>query len=214
MSIAPEWKTLSTAIISDVLDSLGFTEQVSAPGLVPLEEGDLKVGRARTGLWSKGDSPEGHPYLNLVGFIDSLSVDDFAIFSQQDIPVCSLWGDILSTVAVSKGTVGAVVDGLIRDPLGSKQAGFAIWSRGNTPVDPAGRAYLSATDIKVNCGGVSVEPGTLLFADVDGVVFIPSEVEQEVLDLGLKSLKSEDVALKRLRNGEALADIFADLGTV
>ena len=214
MSIDPRWKTLNTAILSDVLDGIACREQVVSPGLVPLNEEDLVVGRARTGLWSRGESPEGNAYLNLVALIDTLAEGDFVVFAQDEIPVCSLWGDILSTVANSKGTVGAIVDGLIRDPVGSREVGFSVWSRGNTPVDPAGRAYLSATDIAVSCGGVTVEPEALLLADADGVVVVPPDLEEEVLNLGLKKLADEEAALSRLQKGDSLTDVFGDLGAV
>jgi regulator of RNase E activity RraA len=43
-------------------------------------------------------------------------------------------------------------------------------------------------DVPVQCAGVRVNPGDLVFGDVDGVVVVPREAEARVLELALRKV--------------------------
>jgi 4-hydroxy-4-methyl-2-oxoglutarate aldolase len=64
----------------------------------------------------------------------------------------------------------------------------------------------------VQCAGVTVRPGDLVFGDVDGLVVIPREVEQEVVKRALDKVSGENQSRDALRRGEKLADVFRRLG--
>ena len=60
-------QTLYTAVLSDVLDELGFREQAMPPSIRPLDDDLVMVGRARTGVYREvysvvaGDNPYALP---------------------------------------------------------------------------------------------------------------------------------------------------------
>ena len=64
----------------------------------------------------------------------------------------------------------------------------------------------------VECAGVRVTPGDLIFGDADGVVVIPKAVESEVLRLALEKVTGERNTLRDLQRGDKLADVFARYG--
>jgi regulator of RNase E activity RraA len=67
-------------------------------------------------------------------------------------------------------------------------------------------------DVPVQCAGVSVRPGDLVFGDVDGVVVIPREHEREVVARAVAKVSGENASRDALRRGELLGDVFRRLG--
>jgi regulator of RNase E activity RraA len=69
-------------------------------------------------------------------------------------------------------------------------------------------------DVTVNCGGVLVRPGDLVFGDVDGVVVIPREREEEVITAALAKIGGENHTREELAKGAKLAEVFAKYGVL
>jgi regulator of RNase E activity RraA len=69
-----------------------------------------------------------------------------------------------------------------------------------------------ALDVPVECAGVRVTTGDLIFGDADGVVVIPKAVESEVLRLAFEKVTGERNTLRDLQRGDKLADVFARYG--
>jgi 4-hydroxy-4-methyl-2-oxoglutarate aldolase len=87
-----------------------------------------------------------------------------------------------------------------------------VFCGGIGPLDTKGRARMVERDVPVQCAGVTVRPGDLVFGDVDGLVVIPREVEQEVVARALDKVSGENQSRDALRRGEKLADVFRRLG--
>ena len=85
-------------------------------------------------------------------------------------PVC-IWGDVAASIAVASGVCAGITNGPVRDVPEMAAAGFATWAAG---IDVGGgHVELVAVGEPVVVGGVRVEDGDLLHADVHGVVRIP-----------------------------------------
>ena len=69
-------------------------------------------------------------------------------------------------------------------------------------------------DVPISCGNVIVKPGDLVFGDYDGVVVVPSEVENEVIRKALEKVERENITRKELLNGKLLADVYAKYKTL
>ena len=74
---------------------------------------------------------------------------------------------------VARGARGAVIDGFIRDARQILAMGFPVFTTGLSPVDSNGRGDVVAYNVPIECGGVTVNPGDIVFGDADGVVIIP-----------------------------------------
>ena len=72
---------LYTAVISDVLDSLGNMHHAMAPAIRPLDDALVLFGRARTGLYMSvyEADPNLNPYELEIALVDSLQPDDVAV---------------------------------------------------------------------------------------------------------------------------------------
>jgi regulator of RNase E activity RraA len=89
-------------------------------------------------------------------------------------------GGNVCAVAQRRGIAGFVVDGVIRD-LGEVRAmGFPVFARGVIPVPGVKRA-VTALNVEVRCGGVTVRGGDLVVADEEGVVVVPAARREQIL---------------------------------
>lgn len=62
--------------------------------------------------------------------------------------------------------------------------------------------------------GVSINPGDYIFGDIDGVVIIPKDIVEEVLEQALATVKKEDEVRAGLQAGESLAQVYAAVGAI
>jgi 4-hydroxy-4-methyl-2-oxoglutarate aldolase len=205
---------LYAAVISDTLDSLGFTEQAMQPSLRPLDDSLVLFGRARTGLYMEvfTETPGENPYALEIALVDDLKPDDVAVFSCPNSTRIGPWGELLSTAAAARKAAGCVTDGLVRDVRVIRSMQFPVFAGGIGPLDSKGRGTVMRIDVPVRCGGVLVNPGDWVFGDVDGVVVIPAAVARQTIDLALAKVSQETSLREELAAGVPLKDAFAKYG--
>ena len=208
-------KPLSAAILSDIVDSLGLMRRAMRPFVRPLDDTQVMVGRARTGLYMPAYALRDgeNPYEIEIALVDDLQPQEVVVLacngpSERIAP----WGELLTTAAQVRGAAGCVTDGLVRDVRQIRAMGFPVFHGGIGPLDTKGRARMVDRDVRVECGGVSIDPGDLVFGDVDGVVVIPRSHEHAVMDLALEKVRGEDNTRDALLQGESLANVFKRLG--
>ena len=208
-------RPLNAAVLSDVLDSLGLMQQAMKPFMRPLDDTLQLIGRARTGLYMPVYQHRAgeNPYEVEIALVDDLKADDVVVLacdgpSERIAP----WGELLSTACVARGAAGCVTDGLVRDVRQIREMRFPVFAGGIGPLDTKGRARMVESDVPVQCAGVNVRPGDLVFGDVDGVIVIPREHEREVVARAIHKVSGENQSRDALRRGERLGDVFRRLG--
>jgi regulator of RNase E activity RraA len=209
-------KGVTVAAVCDVLDSLGFRNQAMHQRIRPLDPYHATfVGRARTVRWMECDYiVTEDPYGLEIDMMDSLKPGDVVIHSADYGGTNAPWGELMSTMAKVRGAVGCVCDSQIRDCLRIKAMGFPVFHKGIRPVDSMGRGRVMAYDVPVACGDVLVRPGELVYADFDGVVIIPREVEARVIELAGEKVSKENQSRAELLKGALLRDVYARYGVL
>ena len=71
-----------------------------------------------------------------------------------------------------------------------------------------------AYDVNIKCGDVLVRPHELIFADFDGIVVIPREVEKEALELAREKAGKESLSRKDLLTGKTLREVYDTYGVL
>ncbi len=205
---------LFTAVLSDCLDQLGLMKQALPPRIRPLDEAAVMAGRARTAAFMEVyDVPEGsNPYELEIALIDSLQPSEIPVFACSNPVRIAPWGELLSTASKMRGAAGALMDGCVRDIKAIRAMGFPVFHGGIAPLDSKGRGKILAIDVPIECAGVPVSPGDLIFGDADGVVVIPKAAEADVLRLAFEKVTGERNTLADLQRGDRLADVFARYG--
>jgi len=210
-------KRLNSAVLSDVLDEFGLMNQAMQPFVRPLDESLTVFGRARTGLYMNTYSVEehGNPYEVEIALVDDLKPGDIAVLA-CDGPTTRIapWGELLTTASKMRGAAGCVTDGLVRDIRLIRDLQFPVFAGGIGPLDSKGRGKMMAMDIPVSCAGAPVRSGDLIFGDVDGVVVIPADMADRVIEAALSKLESENKTRTELLNGALLGEVYAKYGVL
>jgi 4-hydroxy-4-methyl-2-oxoglutarate aldolase len=209
--------TLYSAVISDVLDEFGFSKQAMRPFVRPLDEACVLFGRARTGLYmATYQVAEGeNPYEVEIALVDDLKPGDVIILAcggptERIAP----WGELLSTACKCRGAEGCITDGLVRDIKQIRQMGFPVFHGGIGPLDSKGRARMVEMDTPIECGGVMIHPGDLVFGDVDGVVVIPQAKAGAVLARASEKVTAENTTRDELLEGSLLREVYERHGVL
>jgi regulator of RNase E activity RraA len=206
---------LFTSVISDALDSIGVRNQAMRPFVRPLDDNAVMVGFARTGLYAVRfhATPEENPYEVEIALVDNLRPDDVAVFAcHGPTERIAPWGGLLTTAAVYRRAAGCVTDGLARDVRQIRALGFPVFCGGIGPIDSKGRGMMVEKDGLVECAGVRVETGDLVFGDADGVVVVPKAVTGQVIEAALRKVEAERHTSEELSRGAPLAKVFARYG--
>jgi len=204
-------ETLYVAVISDILDGMGFRNQVLQPGVVPAhpDPSQVLVGRAATVLVGPQYEVVDQPYTNQIAAIDALQPGDVVVSGVGGMTNVAVWGELFSNAAKARGARGFLTDGCHRDTRMVLDLGFPVFSRGPRPVDISGRGTVVSIGRPVEVSGVVVHPGDVVFAEVDGVVIIPQDVAEETMSRAFDKVTKEGGAREDLRRGHLLSEVWS-----
>jgi 4-hydroxy-4-methyl-2-oxoglutarate aldolase len=197
--IIERFKPLYTGVVYDTLDEIGLPNQALASDIAPLRQ-DMQVAG---------------PAFTFQGISDVIADEELRtkrirMFNEMRYPCvevrdCALdtrvahYGEMTAVLGRSKGVVGAVIDGGIRDSGHLLRMGMPVFSRYRCPVEAKGRWSYHRWQLPVQLRGsltmqVVVNPGDFVFGDIDGVLIIPRERLFEVLRVSEESASVEDRA--------------------
>jgi len=203
---------LYVAAVCDILDDLGYRNQAMHQRLRPLLPDIRKcgfIGRARTFRWMETDYElEGNPYGLEIEAMDSLKAGDVVVHSTDYGGTNAPWGELMSTISKRKGVAGCVCDSQVRDCVRIIEMGFPVYYSGIRPLDSKGRAVVVSYDVPIRCGDVLVNPGDIIFADFDGIVVVPRNVEKEVFKKAQEKVGRENLSRKELLMGKSLQEVY------
>jgi len=188
----PRLARLSTTNLSDALDALGL--KGATYGIRPLWENAEKVlGRAVT-IKITGN------HLGVTA-IEAASKGDVIMIDNGGRLDTSCWGGILANGAKQKGISGVVVDGAIRDLDDCVEIQFPAYARGAVVATARGRIMEEATNVLIQFAGVQVRPGDIVMGDRSGVVIVPQEKLDEVIEKAELFYGKEEQMIAEIRSG-------------
>lgn len=179
----------AVANISDNLERLS-----AAVGLRPFHAGGMLAGTALTVRTRPGDNFAIHQALDLVrpGYV--LVIDGGGDTSR------ALVGEIMKAVAQSRGCVGFVIDGAIRDADAFAGDGFPCFARAAIHAGPY-KSGPGEINVPVSIGGMVVAPGDIVVGDADGVVAFPAAAGPALLEATLRQEAKEAEILRSIAAG-------------
>jgi 4-hydroxy-4-methyl-2-oxoglutarate aldolase len=117
-----------------------------------------------------------------------------------DVQELGYWGEVLTTAAESKGVVGLVIDGGVRDVAALEAHGFPAFST-MIALRGASKDQPGTVGQTVTVGGVAVGMGDWIVGDVDGVTVIPGDTFDRVMAAGQERLVKEQGFFAALQDG-------------
>jgi 4-hydroxy-4-methyl-2-oxoglutarate aldolase len=205
---------LSSAVVSDILDALGHRDHVLDPAIRPLGDGSVIAGWANPFLVAEADEIPAEPYVGEIAALDDIAPDDVVLIGAGGSARAACWGDLFSTAARVRGARGTLIDGYCRDARAIAALGYPVWCRGMLPLDVNGRLAVTAWRQPAVVGGLPVQPGDLVIADVDGVVVVPAGLVNETVDGALEKVAKESGVRDALAAGSSLRSAYDRFGVL
>ena len=205
---------LGASIISDVLDGMGIRGQSMDTTIRPIDDDMTIAGIAATMLMSDQFDYEKDTFEVQFKAIDALQPGEVMMVCSNGSDRAALWGELLTTAAGYRGAKGVVIDGIARDIKLIREVGFPVFCRGVNCISSKGRITCLDHGCPVKIGGVMVYPGDLVVADLDGVVVVPGDKIEEVIEKALDVAARESKTRDELKNGVGLYDVYKKYGTV
>ena len=207
-------RKLYSSVISDVLDKLGYRAQAMRADINPMWPGAVVAGRAHTCLSVDVYEVKENHYAMEIEAVDTLKPNDVLVGGTNCSTETALWGELLSTASRARGARGAIVDGYVRDIVRIAEMQFPLFATGTRPLDSMGRSIVLEYGRPVMCGEVLVNEGDIVFADIDGVIVIPRDIEQRAIELALEKASAEDTVREELLKGAMLGDVYKKYGVL
>ncbi|EHM42894.1 RraA family protein [Anaeroglobus geminatus] len=198
------FERLSSTNLSDAMDALGMRGFTF--GIHPLQAAWRKiVGPAVTmRMIAAGQIPQKtHLGMNAIA---SARPGDVIVIDNGGRMDSSCWGGILANAAKIKGVAATVIDGCCRDLDDCIDADYPVYARGTVICTARGRVIEESTNQMIQCGGVQVRPGDIIFGDSSGIVCVPQEKMLEILEKAEQLWQKEEDMIAEIKAG---ADILA-----
>lgn len=123
---------------------------------------------------------------------------------------CAAGGDGLMGMLKNCGAAGFVTDGPLRDYAGIVQVGLPVWCTGITPASPH-MSGPGSVGFPIQIGAQEVETGDMVVADRDGVVIVPFERLDEIIDNLTRIQAAEQAQDDKVANGMRTPDWVGQL---
>ena len=213
-------RELFTCVVGDVMDKLQMFHQFLPPTIRPLKDDMVLIGRAMPVLsvdvFGESIAESANPLMEkrfglMLEALDDLKPNEVYLNTGSS-PRSALWGEMMTTRAMKLGAAGAVLNGYSRDTKAVLQLNFPTFSWGSYGQDAAPRYKVLDFRIPVEIGNVRINPGDILFGDIDGVLAIPKAAEAEVFSKAIEKARGEKLVRKALEQGSSAVAAFEKFG--
>ena len=130
----------------------------------------------------------------------------------------SVCGGLMGGLAQNRGIRGMIVDGTGRDTDELEDINWPIWTRAITPRGThtmfSERKEELSINVPIACGGVVVNPGDFIVADLMGVVVVPQEIAEETVRLAQEQADREEETRKWVAQGKTVEDLLNEFGRI
>ncbi len=218
-------RELFSAVIGDILDTMGLLHQFLPPAIKPLRDDMILAGRAMPVLeadyfqygeedGSTGQTPlSRRPFGLMLEALDNLLPNEIYL-ANGGSPRYALWGELMSTRADHLGATGAVLNGYSRDTARILDLNFPTFSWGRYAQDQGPRGKVVDYRVPLEIEGVAIRPGDIVYGDLDGVVIIPRAAEEECIRRALEKVQKESQVKKAIENGMSTVEAFKTYGVM
>ena len=197
----------ATAVFADVQYRTGVMDS----GIKPAFRAKV-TGQAITVQLSKGDLVDPLKALEMGQPGDVIVVD---AGGDLNTSVC---GGLMGGLAQNRGIRAMIVDGAGRDTDELEDIGWPIWTRAITPRGThtmfSNRKEELSINVPIACGGVTVNPGDFIVADLMGVTVVPLEKAEEIVKLAQEQADREEETRKWVAKGKTVEDLLNEFGRI
>lgn len=192
---------LPSAVVYDTMTANGLPDRSLPHAITALVPGTRLAGPVWTlaGGLREGVSID-DTLLSWTGFLSAAPAGHVVVCQPNDHTIAHM-GELSAETLKLRGVPGYVVDGGCRDVDRVNALGFPVFCRYATPADVGGRWMVESMGEPVEIGGVRIESGDYVLADVDGVVVVPAAAAAETVAEAERVAATEDSLREAIRAG-------------
>ncbi|KAI1068250.1 hypothetical protein LB507_004278 [Fusarium sp. FIESC RH6] len=212
-SVLTKLRAYTTCDVSDALLKMGISHGGFLPNISmwspQRQEGDAKlIGPAYTvkfvrNNYTSAPKPKEH-------YIDTVPKDHVIFISSPHGVFNAVYGGLMSTRAKYSGAAGTVVDGTFRDLQEHRGLDFPVYARNVGTPSPHEVARPSEVNVPVKLQDsaldVTINPGDIIFGDLNGVVCVPKDAVEKILELMPKLVEADENMAKDIAKGMTFAE--------
>lgn len=190
-----------TGAVNDVMRAMGLSHYILPNELRPIIPGQVLAGPVFTISGHAADGADAHEtLLQWTGLLSKAKSGHIWVAQPNENTVAQM-GELSAETLQSKGVLGVVTDGLIRDVRFLLELDFQTWCKGFTPADVVSRWLPDGFDVPIKIGDVEILPGDFLLGDHDGLIRIPKALCAEVVERSLEAIAKESLVRKAILEG-------------
>lgn len=184
------YKDLPVANVSDSMNRLF----AAGPTLRPMHTSGQMLGSAITVKTRPGDNLMLHKAIDMAVPGDVIVVDGGGEIAN------ALMGELMLAHAINKGVVGFVINGAIRDLDAFRATNLPTFAAGVTHRGPF-KDGPGEINVPVSIDGMVIHPGDIMIGDSDGVLAVPLDDAQWILESTLEKQDKEVKQMAAIKQG-------------
>jgi regulator of RNase E activity RraA len=200
LSTEAKFSQYPTASISDALDEKGVNGVIAEVSAQRYGQGRI-VGRAMPVRFSKKSAdPDAWRFGGGIGkpleqVLKKMSSGQVIVMDLGGTKTASAWGGLASKLAQKRGVCGTIMWGTCRDVEEIRECGYPVWATGVCPRRSRNEFTFGSINETILIGEARISPGDIIVADESGVVCVPQELTEEILNT-LQSISHQETILE------------------
>ena len=187
--------------VFDVLREMGYPNQTLPYDIRPIDLQMKLAGPAFTVSGRYDDTLDpNHTLLEWTKLL-SIAPQGSVVVCQPNDAQLSHMGELSAETLHLRGIKGYIVDGGCRDSAFISDLGFKVFCKYFTPVDIVGKWVADAFSAPIRIGQVVIQNRDLVMADRDGIVIIPRDIAEEVIEKTKDVMQTENLVRKAILQG-------------
>ena len=200
------FEQLYTGAVNDVLREFCLLEQALPGHIVALRDYRTVAGLAFTVKSAPNVKISGEMTFR-TEMLTKLHEDAFVVWDTSKDEKATLWGGVMTATAKGLKVKAACIDGGIRDTHQILEHDFPVYYRYRTSNGSLGRCQITHYQVPIKIGDVTIKPGDVVFADIDGVLCVPRDLAYDVLLRAEEIKRNEKQIFGWVAEGVSLEEI-------
>lgn len=138
--------------------------------------------------------------------IDVCQPGDIVVIDSHGSINTAFWGENMTMSAINRGVIAALIDGACRDVEEIRKLRFPVICKGIVPNVGAIAGY-GDVNVSIQCAGVTVSPGDIVVVDGNGVVVVPMNDAEDILQKSQRLLRKEHILQEKIKGGKTIGEL-------
>jgi len=203
---------LNSCILSDLLNELGYKNFILKDFKLNMNTNKL-FGRVRPiQIRQLTENEHSNDIYKCLNSYESVSYGDI-IFVNNLLDNRAYFGDLNATISISKYAQGTIINGYTRDITRTIELNYPTFYKNNTCNDVKGVGTLDYFDKPIIINDLTIYVNNLIFADIDGIIIIPKEIENDIINKCKQIIENEINISNSIISGRDINSIINKYGT-